>query len=184
MFGTLVANRILKQMIADKEIDIDPFEDSLLKATHYTLQPGRVLTRTVQGKWLSEHIFQDSEVYTLEPNEYVVVEVKQIVRILRDGIVGRFLTTSSHVEGGLLIVAGQIDFKYGAEGEMLRFGVKNLLEVPNELKRSTRLAHMEFFDLRGVTMDQPKLTRDERNLWRARRPDPEGDGPGYEKADE
>lgn len=171
MFGTLVSNRLLKQMIDANDIDIDPFEVSLLKATHYTLQPGRVLNRTAEGKWMNKHIFQESKIYSLKPNEYVVVEVKQRVRIHRDGIVGRFITTSSHVEGGLLVVAGQIDFKYGTADEMLRFGVKNLLEVPNELKSTTRLVHMEFFDLRGVTMDQPKLTHNERSLWRSRRLD-------------
>jgi deoxycytidine triphosphate deaminase len=182
MFGTLVSNRLLKQMIEAKEIDIDPFEDSMLKATHYTLQPGRVLSRTPEGKWLNAHIFSESERYTLKPNEYVVVEVKQRVRILRDGIVGRFITTSSHVEGGLLIIAGQIDFQYGSAGEMLRFGVKNLLDSPNEIKRLTRLAHMEFFDLRGVTVDRPKLTAAEKSLWAGRRRDPEGDGPNYSRA--
>lgn len=184
MFGTLVSNRLLKQMLEANEIDIDPFEESMLKATHYTLQPGRVLTRNPEGKWLNAHIFSESDRYVLDPNEYVVVEVKQRVRILRDGIVGRFITTSNHVEGGILVVAGQVDFKYGTSGEMLRFGVKNLLDAPNEIKRNTRLAHMEFFDLRGVTVDRPKLTTAEKRLWEGRRRDAEDDGPNYAKADE
>ena len=184
MFGTLVSNRLLKQMIEANEIDIDPFDETMLKATHYTLQPGRVLSRSSEGKWLNAHIFAESERYVLKPNEYVVVEVKQRVRILRDGIVGRFITTSSHVEGGILVVAGQIDFKYGNAGEMLRFGVKNLLDTTNELKRSTRLAHMEFFDLRGVTVDRPKLTAVEKRLWEGRRRDADDDGPNYSKAEE
>ena len=184
MFGTLVSNRLLKQMIVAKEIDIDPFEESMLKATHYTLQPGRVLCRTPEGKWLNAHIFSESERYVMQPNEYVVVEVRQRVRILRDGIVGRFITTSSHVEGGMLVVAGQIDFQYGSAGEMLRFGVKNLLDSANEIKKSTRLAHMEFFDLRGVTVDRPRLTAAEKRLWESRRRDPEDDGPDYGRVPE
>lgn len=183
MFGTLIANKLLKQLVQARTIDIDPFDETFLKSTHFTLQPGKVLRRSDKGEWLTVHVFAEAGSFVLEPNEYVVVEIRQRVRILGDGIVGRFVTTSSHVEGGLLVVAGQIDSQYGVNGELLRVGVKNLLTFKNELKKDTRLVHLEFFDLRGLAVDPSKRTAAEEKTWARRRPDPGGDGPNYGRED-
>lgn len=181
MFGNLISNRQLRQLMAAHALVIDPFDEKLLKATHYTLLPGRVFRRKSEGKWYSVHSFAEEEKFVLEPDEYVVVEVKQRIKIQSDGLAGRFITTSNHIEGGLLIVAGQIDHRYGMDGELLRFGVKNLLPLPNEIKKEMRLAHVEFFDLRGITIDLSELTSEERETWSKRRRRADDDGVFYEK---
>lgn len=173
MFGNLISNHQLKQLMSSHSVDIEPFDELMLKATHYTLQPGRVLRRRPDGKWCINHYFSEEEVCELRPCEYVVVEVRQRIRIHAEGIVGRFLTTSNLVENGLLLVAGQIDHKYGIEGEMLRFGIKNLLPEPNFIRKDTRLAHVEFFDLRGINIDSHELSAVEREIWNQRKQDPD-----------
>jgi deoxycytidine triphosphate deaminase len=178
MFGNLIANRQLRQLVNGGQIVISGFDDKSLKPAHYTVEPGRLFRRRDDGKWLVAHDFEAEETATLEANEYVVIELRQRVVIVTEGIVGRIITTSNHIEGGLLVVAGQIDSKYGARGEHLRVGVKNLLTVRNELKRSTRLAHIEFFDLRGITIESRVLSEVEQKIWSQRR-DPSGDGPDY-----
>ncbi len=165
MFGNLVTNRQLRKLIKAKEIQIDPFDDNSLKTTHYTLKPGRVLGRQPDGNWKQVHSFRDNDgAYVIPENAYVIIEVLEAVKIASAGIVGRFIPTSNLIESGLDLVAGQIDNKYGLKGEGLRFGLKNLLPVPNPIGAEMRLAHVEFFDLRGITPDPVKLTEEERAL--------------------
>lgn len=179
MFGNLITSRQLKALRSENCLFIEPFAESNLKATHYTLNPGRVLKRMPDGDW--DPVFSFSErrpAFELAANEYVVVEVRQTIKIQKEGIVGRFVTTSSNIEGGLLVVAGQIDSHYGMKGEALRFGVKNLMAEPNNLSKDTRLAHLEFFDLRGITSEPREPTQAETELWAIRRRDP-----NWERAD-
>lgn len=189
MFGNLSTNRQLKRLRDDKCLDIVPFDDELLKPTGYTLNPGRVLRRSSEGVWDDVHNFsRRKEIFVLQPNEYVVVEPRQIVRISAEGIVGRFVTSSNNIESGLLVTAGQIDSKYGMSGEALRFGVKNLLDAQNYLRHDTRLVHIEIFDLRGSTADPTAPSRSQDETWRSRRRDPkwerdDSDGPSHEGGD-
>lgn len=162
MFGNLITNRQLRQLIKQKEIQIDPFVERSLKTTHYTLRPGRVMGRQADGSWKQIHSFREEKrEFTIPENGYVLIEVLEAVKIANDGIVGRFIPTSNLVDNGLLLNAGQIDNKYGLNGEGLRFGLKNLLPVPNPICADTRLAHVEFFDLRGITVDPVELSKDE-----------------------
>ena len=111
------------------------------------------------------HNFRDDQrEYVIPENGYVVIEVREAVKIASEGIVGRFIPTSNLIESGLDLVAGQIDNKYGLKGEGLRFGLKNLLPVPNAISPDMRLAHVEFFDLRGITLDSVKLSKEELDL--------------------
>lgn len=182
MFGNLIANRQLKVLRSDQKLDIEPFNQEYLKATHYTLQPGSVLRRRADGRWATVHRFaEDDNPFFLKGNEYVVVEVKQVIRIRTDGIVGRFIPTSSNVESGFLVVAGQIDNKYGSGGERLRFGLKNLLDCENAIRHDTRLAHVEFFDLRGITLDENVLTPQEKTIWSSRKSVAADSGPFYDE---
>ena len=165
MFGNLVTNRQLRQMLRSKDLQIDPFVDASLKTTHYTLRPGRVLARQHDGSWKQAHNFKDDpHDFVIPPNGYVVIEVHETVRIATEGLVGRFIPTSNLIESGLDLIAGQIDNKYGLKGEGLRFGLKNLLDVPNAIQSRLRLAHVEFFDLRGIAPDSVKLTKEELDL--------------------
>lgn len=179
MFGNLITNRQLKTLRAESRIFIEPFSERNLKATHYTLNPGRVLRRIDDHEWDIVFAFTDTrKEFRLDANEYVIVEVKQTVKIQSDGIVGRFVTASTNIESGLLVVAGQIDSQYGTGGEALRFGVKNLLSTPNVITCDTRLAHLEFFDLRGITSEPREPTLDEKQVWELRKRDPK-----WEQAD-
>lgn len=165
MFGNLLINRQLRHLLKTKELQIDPFVESSLKTTHYTLRPGRVLTRQKDGTWKQAHNFKDDDrSYAIPPNGYVVIEVREAIRINTEGLVGRFIPTSNLIESGLDLIAGQIDNKYGAKGEGLRFGLKNLLEVPNDIQATLRLAHVEFFDLRGIAPDSVKLSKEELDI--------------------
>lgn len=169
MFGNLITNRQLRTLMSEKSIIIEPFAESNLKRTHYTLNPGRLLRLGDDGDWDTKFTFSDKKkTCELKANEYVNVEVKQSVRIHSDGIVGRFLTVSTNIQSGLLVVAGQIDSQYGTNGEALIFGVKNLLPVQNLISFDTRLAHVEFFDLRGITPDPIKRSAEEDAAWKAR----------------
>jgi deoxycytidine triphosphate deaminase len=173
MFGNLATNRQIKTLLAEKCIYIQPYDPKQLKSTGYTLNPRHVLRKSDEGEWEVVHTFSEKKgKFELAPNEYVLVEPKQNIRISADGIVGRFTLASSNIESGLLIVAGQIDSKYGMGEETLRFGVKNLLDAPNFLTGQARLVHLEIFDLRGSTAD-PLLQSPERDqLWRSRVRDP------------
>ena len=187
MFGNLITNRQLRTLIDEKHILIEPFSDANLKRTHYTLSPGRVLRRGSDGDWDTNHTFTAKKpVFELKANEYVIVEVKQNVRIHSDGIVGRFLSVSTNIESGIMVIAGQIDSQYGTGGEALRFGVKNMLSEPNQIKADMRLAHVEFFDLRGIAPDPVKRSAKEDAAWKARVRDvmwerDDSDGVRYER---
>jgi deoxycytidine triphosphate deaminase len=169
MFGNLITNRQLKALRMAGEISIDPFDEPSVKATHYTLHAGRILSRHADGTWRQIHNFDDdSNPFSIEPNAYVLVEVKEFIKIKASGIVGRFIQTSNFIESGLSLIAGQVDSQYGMKGERLRFGVKNLMSNPNTISSSTRIAHVEFFDLRGITTDPVKFTEEEVNRWSGR----------------
>lgn len=179
MFGNLITSRQLRTLRKEGCLFIEPFLDANLKATHYTLNPGRVLRKASQGDWDPCFTFSDRRPeFQLAANEYVVVEIKQTIKIQREGIVGRFVTTSTNIENGILVVAGQIDSHYGTNGEALRFGVKNLLAEPNVITKDARLAHLEFFDLRGITSEPRAPTAAERESWAHRRREAE-----WERAD-
>lgn len=186
MLGNLISNRQISKLMKENVIAIEPFDPFSLKATHYTLHPGRVLCLSGDGRWIGRHDFTENpNPYTLNPEEYVVVEPREQVKIRSEGLIGRFMTTSTLIESGLLVVAGQIDNKYGTEHERLRFGLKNLFsERHNELKSETRLVHVKFFDLRAITMDTVVLTPEEDFIRARRRYRATDDGVSYENENE
>jgi hypothetical protein len=172
MYGNVITNKQLRTLMESNCLSIDPFDDKLLKAAAYTLSPGRILKRGEDGEWDVAHTFNDRrKSYTLKANEYVVVEPKQNISIRTAGIIGNFITASTNVENGLLVVAGQIDSLYGLKGEALRFGLKNLLGTSNEITISTRLVHVQLIDMRGSATDPVQLNRSERSTWDDRRRD-------------
>ncbi|MCE1184855.1 MAG: hypothetical protein LWW92_04515 [Rhodocyclales bacterium] len=164
MFGNLLTNRQLRQLIKTKELYIEPLNPGAMKTAHYTLHPGRILTRQVDGSWRSSHDFkEDGSAFVIQKNDYVLVEVREMIRVATDGIVGRFIHTSNLIESGLDLVSGQIDNKYGMRGEAVRLGLKNMLDVPVRITSDSRLAHVEFFDLRGIAFDPVELSKEELN---------------------
>lgn len=177
MFGNLITNWHLKQLIEKKEIGIQPFLEKNLKSSHYTLHVGRIFTRTSEKKVKLVHSFKDdkdAEPYELKAGDYIIVEAHEQIRLMTDGIVGRFIAPSNFIESGLALVAGQISNKYGAEGEGIRFGLKNLIGDSILIDKTLRIAHLEFFDLRGTTMNPVYMSEDERRRWSSRRAHDDG----------
>lgn len=172
MYGNVVTNRQLRVLIESNCLSITPFDEKNLKAAAYTLSPGRILRKGGDGEYEVVHSFTKKKgAFVLNANEYVVVEPKQTVIISRPGILGTFITASTNVEKGILILAGQIDSLYGTSGEALRFGMKNLFSEPVEITSSTRLVHLQLIDLRGSATDEVKLTKAARDVWEERRRD-------------
>jgi hypothetical protein len=182
MFGNLATNTQIVNLEKSGYLIIEPFERSSLKAMSYTLNPGRVLRRSPDGEWEVSHAFSKGRPKCkLDPGEYVIVEPRQVVKIKAEGLVGRFVATSTNVEDGLFVLAGQIDSQYGMRGEALRFGVKNLFDVPTYITNITRLVHMEVFDSRGSS-SEPLDRPNDNKIWQARVRDPkwerdDSDGP-------
>ena len=169
MYGNVITNRQLRNLIDSKTLTIFPFNDENLKAASYTLNPGQVLRRGDDGEYDVVHSFSKMRSkYVLGPGDYVLVEPRQKIAIAVDGIVGTFIMASTNIENGLLVTAGQIDGRYGTKGEMLRFGVKNLLEGENELVFDTRLVHLQLIDMRGSATDPIRLDPAAQKVWEDR----------------
>lgn len=188
MYGNVVTNKQLRNLLGSNCLTISPFEEQNLKAAAYTLTPGRVLRRGEDGEYDVVHTFKPKrKSFTLAPDEYVVVEAKQSVAIRVAGVVGTFITASTNIENGLLIVAGQIDGNYGTGGEALRFGIKNLLSQDNQISVDTRLVHLQLVDMRGSATDPVKLSKEAQKIWDDRKRGEswlEQHGPNYSQADE
>lgn len=169
MYGNVITNKQLRNLLDSNSLSISPFEEENLKAAAYTLSPGRVLRRGEDGEYDVSYTFSDRrKSFSLKANEYVVVEPKQNIVIRVPGIIGTFITASTNVENGFLVVAGQIDSMYGTKGEALRFGLKNLFDSPNEITSATRLVHLQLIDMRGSATDPIKLSKLEEEIWRNR----------------
>jgi len=171
MFGNLVNNKQLLKLIKEKEIEIDKFNSSDLGVVHYTLHPGRVKVRQPDGTWKAKHDFcETSDPYIVPPNGYVIVEIKEKIKLLNDNLIGEFRPASNLIEDGFGLTSGKIDKKYGTTGEQqgesqerVVFGMKNFLDTSNEIRNEMRIAHVSFFDLRGVSGEKAELSRTEIN---------------------
>lgn len=178
MYGNVLTNRQIRRLIDDKSLSIKPFHPPSLKEAAYTLNPGHVLKMSTEGEWEVVHSFSArKQTFTLGADEYVIIQPRQNISIAVEGIIGSFIQTSTNVEGGLLVVAGQIDSKYGTGGEALHFGVKNLFPFDNVVSMDTRLVHMQLIDLRGSTADPVVKTPEQISVWEARRQRADDDGP-------
>lgn len=183
MYGNVVTNSQLRALRNSNCLSINPFQEQNLKSAAYTLNPGRILKRGTDNEFDVVHSFSAKRgAYVMKAGEYVVVEPKQSIIIRSRGIIGTFITASTNIESGLLLVAGQIDSLYGTQGEALRFGLKNLLDEPNEITSSTRLVHLQLIDMRGSAADPVKLNKAAQEVWEIRRRDENWDeqhGPNY-----
>ena len=176
MYGNVVTNRQLRALIESNCLSITPFEEKNIKAAAYTLSPGRILRRGGDGEYEDAYHFSTKRrSFVLKANEYVLVEPRQAVIISRPGIIGTFITASTNVEKGLMVVAGQIDSLYVTNKEALRFGIKNLLDEPNEVNISTRLVHLQLIDMRGSATDDVKMSQAAKDVWEIRRRQEEWD---------
>ena len=161
MFGNLINNKQITDLREAGIITITPFDQKLLKAVHYPLHVKSVYRREPDGTWRRRQSFdEDTQPFILEPHEYVVVEIREAV-VLKEGILGQFLTASNLIEGGLGLTAGRIEYPFGQRGETIRFGVCNQLNVPNQINSYHHVAYIQFFDLRGLSSRLIIITQEE-----------------------
>ncbi|MCR9243120.1 MAG: hypothetical protein NXH87_17200 [Rhodobiaceae bacterium] len=158
MFGNILNNsQILRLMKDQNQIQIVPFDENRLKLAHYALSPAGIIEpQKLQksGHYSKPPIrhFDENNEYLFEANEYAVVEVDQMI-LLKDGLVGHFIPSSTFIDGGFALTAGKLDPGYGALGgqrQSVRFGVKNLLNESNTLYGDEPIAHVYFIDMRGL----------------------------------
>lgn len=74
------------------------------------------------------------------------------------GIIARFIPPSNLVDQALGLTAGRLEYPFGNNRETLRFGLQNQSEYPAELKSSDYIAYVEFYDLRGLKIDEVQPT--------------------------
>jgi deoxycytidine triphosphate deaminase len=125
------------------------------------------------------HYFTEKESrFVLKQKTYYWIDVNESIK-LPLGIVGRFIPSSNLIEKGLSLTAGKIESPFGDDGERIRFGIYNFLENPVTLEYKTRIAYIQFMDLRGMDNHEYKMTTYDKKVYRTRRP--EDDGPNYER---
>jgi len=170
MFGNVVNKARLKDLLDRQAIAITGFDPSRMRTIHYPLRPIRVYTRSGQpeGQLTLRHDFSKSaSEYTLDEDAYVIVEVLEQISMRQEGIIGHFVLPSHFIDRGLSLVAGRIENPYGQRGEAIRFGVKNLLQQPNYLRKDDTVAYVYFVDLLSLkNEDSYRPTEQEWNLFR------------------
>ena len=179
VFGNVVNKARLRELIERRAVTITAFVPARMRTIHYPLRPIRVYARGSDDtagivERSTKHDFsKQSADCPLAPNEYVIVEVSEQIGMHQEGIIGHFVTPSHFIERGLLLIAGRIESPYGQNGEAVRFGIKNLLDKQNHLRKEDTLAYVYFVDLLSLRNDDPyKLTEEELKLfkqWRTRR---------------
>lgn len=170
MFGNLVNNRQLKNLIDAKIIEINPFNTKNLSTAHYTLHVGKVLKKNDDGSFSTTHDFSENpNPFRLEKNGYIIIEIFETIKLNDENIVGHFIPVSTLIKDGLSITAGKIDKKYGNLGpskglksEMIQFGLKNNLNEDKLISADFRIAHLVLYDLRGVASEKAELSATEK----------------------
>jgi hypothetical protein len=159
MFGNVVTRKGLKQLIDRHVLDIAGFDTKIMRQIHYPVTGARVYTRgnmgidhTIDVKFRGE--INSKERVVFEPNEYLIIELKERIEMREPGIIGHFVAASHFIEKGLGLVAGRIETPYGKKSEVLRVGVKNLLGIPNFLHHDDKIAYIYFFDILGLLDDE------------------------------
>jgi deoxycytidine triphosphate deaminase len=166
MFGNLVNNKQIKDLRDKGVIEINPYNKKDQSLVHYTLHVKKVKRLQPDGNLRTIHDFSEKNFnYELEPNDYVIVEIEEVIKLNDANIVGQFVPCSTLIEQGLGLIAGKIDKKYGTTGqkfhknqEMIHFGLKNFLNEKNTISPMLRVAHLMLFDLRGVATSKIDLS--------------------------
>ncbi len=180
MFGNLMNNRQIIKACDSREIDITPWDKSLLKSAHYPLTPKILFTKQPDGTEIQLHNFgKEGSAYVIEENGYVIIEVTEQIKV-SEGIIGQFIPSSNLIEQGFSLTAGRLEHPYGQKGEPIRVGLKNLLNSPNTLKKGERIAYIQFFDLRGLNNIPIEFTEREWKLIGIRMARARDDGPNYD----
>lgn len=138
---------------------IAPFHEDQLQAASYDVQlSGRIATfkKTVQtvdlsdpdfdGTNLYEEVqFMDDDGYILNPHEYVLVELQEVLTI-PDNCVAHIRPRTRHIRGGLLVVGQHCNPTYSGK---LFIGICNMSPNAFRIKRGIRIAQVVFEELTG-----------------------------------
>lgn len=188
MFGNVINNAHLVELIKDGQISIDPFSTAALKTIHYPLTPYTILSaegRGSDGEFRTKVRYQfqtDDDYFEFKANEYFIVEIEEYISVA-PGIVGHFVAPSNLIHQGFGLTAGRIEAPFGGieTGRLkVRFGLKNLLDKKNSLVKTDLVAYVYFIDLRGLnTMAVEETDRDRKlfEAWKRRKLRAEDDGP-------
>jgi len=185
MFGNLVNNRQLLKLLEERQLTIEPFNEKELGTANYPLRARRILNRQPDGKWVQGHNFEDDpNPFDVPANGYVIVEAREAIKLNTDGLLGNFLPASNLIEQGFSVVCGKMDKKYGTTcGELLRFGLKNMLPESNRLTATDRIVHVQFYDLRSLANLSSGLSEEEIKIRIARAFRQRDDGMYYDEKD-
>lgn len=146
MYGNLLSREIVTQLVKEKMIGIDDFDSNEFGTAHYPVYPSQYLWAASGKKTL--HDFKiNGDKLEIEPHQYGMVKIRGRIQ-LPDGIVGQFTPSSTLIESGFLLTAGKLD--QGYQGEIL-FGLFNANSSKCTLSNKMKIAHISFYDLRGVS---------------------------------
>lgn len=176
MLGTIVNNKQLIKLNNQGIIRITPFEPNKIQTIHYPLNIKLIYPIDSDGELGRPNILMRNRPYKLAPNEYVVIEIDEHIE-LGNGIIGEFIPSSNLIEKGLSLMCGKLDSGYGATGERIRFGLKNLLNQEVVIEYDLKIAYVRFFDLTALDNLPYELSPEELRLWRIRANKAIDDGP-------
>ncbi len=149
---------MIRDLVKENILTIEPFDENLLQLTQYPLTAREIIFWKEGSDETGKHdLIRSGKDYIFAPREYALVVVREKI-ILPDGMVGRFIPMSGLIEKGFSITAGKLDPHYGVGGEEIRFGLSNLRGRENRYDRSSPLAYIEFFDLRGLRSNRVSMT--------------------------
>ena len=88
MFGNLVTNKQLNDLMKYKIVEIKPFKSENMSLAHYTLHVNKIYRKLPNGSIQLVHDFNKTQkAYELAPNEYVVIEIEEQIRFFEENIV-------------------------------------------------------------------------------------------------
>ncbi len=182
MFGNLINNNLIKELLKQKVLEIIPMDNKLLQLAQYPLRAHVIHEVVAENEGKQVHYFSEKNSnFLLQAKTYYWVDVLEIIKLPK-GIVGRFIPSSNLIEKGLALTAGKIEKPFGDKGEKVRFGLFNYLDTPVKLEFLDRLAYIQFMDLRGLDNHEYLQTKYERRVYGFRNPD--DDGPNYDMEDD
>jgi len=180
MFGNVINNSLIQELIKQKVLEIAPLDKKLLQLAQYPLRPHVVHEVLSESEGKRVHDFDDkNQKFVLKPQTYYWVDILEIIK-LPVGIVGRFIPSSNLIEKGLALTAGKIENPFGEKNEKVRFGIYNYLKTPTFLQFKERIAYIQFTDLRGLDNHEYKPLPYDKKIFDVRRAAAEDDGVYYE----
>ena len=178
MFGNLINNTLIKELIKRKDLEITPYDENLLQVAQYPLRPQIIYQVTSEKEKKQVHFFTDTDSkFFLKAKTYYCIDLLETIK-LPLGLVGRFIPSSNLIEKGIGLTAGKLEKPYGDKSERIRFGLYNYLDTPTSILFTERIAYVQFMDLRGLDNHRYKLTEYDKKIYEIRLKD--ADAPNYE----